>query len=88
MMRRLRGWAWNHRFVVRWSRRLGCYSTRRIFVPWLLSELTFIVARCLDRDPKRCWLSLAMWAMGFDGYFLSDKVTSDGCDYCGKCSKR
>jgi hypothetical protein len=74
--RRLREWSWDNR----WR------HSKRVFVPWLISELSFTVARLYDLNPNRCWLSLAMWAMGFDGYSPLDTI-NPSCDGCGKCQK-
>jgi hypothetical protein len=73
-MRRVRRWAWDT-----YTSKPSGWSVARV-----LKDLSFAVANRYDRDPNRCWLCLALWAMGHEGYELSDEVTP-GCTDCGKC---
>jgi hypothetical protein len=74
---RLRRWSWN--------RCCDMPQCRGSWLPRFISGFFFAIAKRLDRDPSRCWVSLAMWAMGFDEH-LPDKMPQlpTDCGWCGK----
>jgi len=78
-LRKLRQWAWDNYAPIGRDNRY-----HRRWLPWLVHQLIWGIAKLYDRDPSRCWMRLAMWSMGFDGYDLHGKVEAD-CNYCGKC---
>lgn len=78
MTRWLRAWSWNKSY--------DFYHAKRCLVPHLISRFFFAIAEHYDRDPRRCWALLAMWAMGFDSGDLNGSL-DPGCDWCGKCQK-
>ena len=68
------------RFICTWSAR----------TPWngrVISDTAFAIAHRADRNPARCWMRLALWAMGVEGYPLRDEI-DPGCTWCGKCQPR
>jgi hypothetical protein len=96
LFRRLREWSWNHsKPVTVWNpqdRRFSVLVVRRLrkarrLIARPVSAFVFAIADRYDRDPRRCWMKIAMWAMGFDGYSPLD-VVDPGCDWCGKCQKQ
>lgn len=79
--RKLREWAWNADF------RLVNGRWRRNWLAHVVHKSFMLVAKQLDRKPDRCWMRLAMWAMGWEGYGIERKTVTPGCNWCGKCRK-
>ena len=57
-----------------------------------MEKLKWIVARCLDRNPERCWSRLCDWAAygkwrNWRDYAYDIQRCEGPSYYCGKCEK-
>lgn len=82
-MYRLRRWSWDN------QTHTFCRGGIVQRAAQLVSDCFFLYARLLDRNPRRCWAALAVWAMGYTKEIEGEYVLDDGaCGWCGKHKRR